>query len=371
MSRRKDSRMIPDLVEGFIGFRRRKGFKDIDTDISLLQGARSGRVTGKTAPAKALAKEFDDIPARRLDADTLGNWELRRNAKSGGAARRRNRFSLRAFIAYGISEGEFPASMLDHFPPLPKPQNVVRHWLTPEQVRFLLRVAKGVLDEYAYFMIVLFLTTGARTEEAFALTTSSLDVSKGELTLIGKGPLDGKARQVPVSKAFIEAWMAHIARHAITPGGYILFSRRPRLSGGADLEWEWVIDYTEPAAPQVIHHLLATEATAGDEPYRGRLTKALADAAATAAPEEQINFKLNPRVFRRTFACLAVISNATLGKGYGLERLQKIMGHEDPATTRLYISDVDHYMRRDEEPLDLMATLAELEDHARRKGASG
>jgi integrase len=335
--------------------RRRRNVKDARNEVSLLAGPPSGRIVGKKPAAPALSPALGHIPCHRLTSDELADWEYERSGQLSHNRQRANRFILRGLLKFCIAEGWLPKTMLQDFPALKK-QHVRREWLRPRQVAFLMNIARAVLDDYLYFAIYTYLQTGVRAAELPTLRTNDLQVAEKRLSVIGKGSGDGKPRPVPVSEAYAKAWQAHIRRYAIPPGAHMFFSRRPRLSGGAAREWEWQIDYQTPASPQVFRHLFddpKVEAGKG----RGKLTQAIlaAQRSGKVAAEDLPHCKISPLVLRRTFACLALIQNERDRKaGLSLARLERAMGHSDPATTRLYLSDVEDYLAIGQANFDLM-----------------
>lgn len=138
----------------------------------------------------------------------------------------------------------------------------------------------------------------------------------------------GKTRKMRVDDAFIAAWNAHVARFAIAPNGYMFFFRSPRFI--AQDTYEWVIDKSKAC---------------GAKPFQRFCTMVQAEAERQLPPELNPNFKVTPHVLRRTFACIKLIEHALGLGGMDLVTLQGVMGHEDLATTREYLADVDSYLR--------------------------
>lgn len=344
----------------------RRSTKDYRNEVSLLVGPPSGRVVGRRAAAPALARVLGELPLRRLSSEDLADWEYARSGALSHNRRRANRFILRNWLRFCIERSWLLDDMLIDFPPLPK-QEVRREWLRPRQVAFLLRVAREALDDYLYFAVYAYLQTGVRAEELPSLRTSDLNEVERTLSVRGKGRGDGKIRRIPVSSAFVAAWHAHIEQYAIPPGGFVFFSRQPRLTGGPERDWEWKIDFRAGASTQVFRHIF-------DDPDddksqgRGKITQAIMDARrAGAAPDELPHCKISPLVLRRTFACLALIQNdRDPSAGLSLPRLQVAMGHNDIATTKLYLSDVGDYLAIGRANFDLMSALDVAIEHEKR-----
>ncbi|HEY3462565.1 MAG TPA: hypothetical protein VGK62_03815, partial [Gaiellaceae bacterium] len=110
--------------------------------------------------------------------------------------------------------------------------------------------------------------------------------------------------------------------------GWMFFYRSPRFTSQEN--YEWVVDKARPC---------------GAKPFQRLCRMVQAEAERLLPLELTPNFKVTPHVLRRTFACLKLIENALGLGGMDVVTLQGVMGHEDLATTRDYLSDVDSYLR--------------------------
>jgi integrase len=365
VNRKSSTPTVADAVAGHLSHRRQ--VKDYRNEVSLLSGPPTGKVTGRRAKVPALAKALGDLNLSRLTAEALADWEFERSGHLSHNRQRGNRFILLYWLRFCIDKRWLPETWVKHFPALPK-QAVRREWLRPAQVGLLLRVAKEVLDAYKYFALYTFLQTGVRSAELPSLRTNDLNVSERTLTVRGKGRGDGKVRKIPVSPAFVDAWHEHIARYAIPPAAYLFFSRKPRLTGGPEQDWAWVIDYRKPASTKVFSHIFDDPTK---EQARGQLTAAImrAGRSGSAQPHELPHCAISPLVLRRTFACLALIQHRQTGKGgMPLERLQEAMGHADMNTTKLYLSDVEDYLSVGAESYDVLEAVETALENERARG---
>ena len=292
---------------------------------SALLGTNT-KVVGKAAAGPALAKShLGVLRVERLTAALLGLWfEQRFPEHLAKSTRKKGMIALRHFVTFCISQGWADSSLLQACRSMPSSE-ARRTWLHPEVVQAWGRIATEVLDEWRFFAWFVLLSTGARVSEAARLRRSSLDPRTSELTLVGKF---GKTRKVPVDNSFVEAWNKHVNRFAIGPDGWMFFYRSPRFTSQEN--YEWVVDKARPC---------------GAKPFQRLCRMVQAEAERLLPLELTPNFKVTPHVLRRTFACLKLIENALGLGGMDVVTLQGVMGHEDLATTRDYLSDVDSYLR--------------------------
>ncbi|HLI10870.1 MAG TPA: site-specific integrase [Alphaproteobacteria bacterium] len=285
-----------------------------------------GRLVGKGAAGPALAKShLGVLRVDRLTAPLLGLWFEQRFPESlAKSTRKKGMIALRHFVTFCISQDWAHPSLSQACRPMPSSE-ARRTWLHPEVVQAWGRIAREQLDGWRFFAWFVLLSTGARVSEAAHLRRSSLDPRTNELTLVGKY---GKTRKVPVDDAFVAAWNAHVNRFAIAPDGWMFFYRSPRFT--SQNTYEWVIDKNRPC---------------GAKPFQRLCTMVQTEAERLLPLELTPNFKVTPHVLRRTFACLKLIENALGLGGMDIVTLQGVMGHQDLATTRDYLADVDSYLR--------------------------
>jgi len=292
---------------------------------SALLGTNT-KVVGKAASGPALAKsQLGVLGVDRLTAALLGLWfEQRFPEHLAKSTRKKGMIALRHFVTFCIAEGWAERSLLQACRSMPSSEPR-RSWLHPEIVQAWAAIAREVLDEWRFFAWFVLLSTGARVSEAARLRRSDLDPRTNELTLTGKF---GKTRKVPVDSSFVDAWNAHVQRYAIAPSGWMFFYRSPRFT--SQDAYEWVVDKGRRC---------------GAKPFQ-RLCEFVQVEAERQLPAELTpNFKVTPHVLRRTFACIKLIENALGLGGMDLVTLQGVMGHEDLATTRDYLADVDSYLK--------------------------
>jgi integrase len=338
---RTDTRNIPTTkvsVERFIRWLQAEGDKDIPNHRSVLLG--SDRVIGRKASGPALARsELGGLRVSRVTQWDLSGWFEDRHEESGPATRRRGRASLRKFIKYCANSRWMDQGMLEFFPALPKPDSE-RTWLHPEQVVALEELMwHERFDDYDRFSFHALLDTGVRPSELIKFREGDLDPREHMLRVRGKGRADGKLRFVPVGEAFEQRWHAHVRRYGIRPGGWMFFHRAPRFVGGRSGATEWETDLKRHITQRPLRRLLAHE-------EQGARKVSLQDLAnerlrANLAPR----FPLTPYVFRRTYACMAMIAYVRdPSSGMDVKSLMEALGHASLDTTQLYLADVERYL---------------------------
>lgn len=179
-----------------------------------------------------------------------------------------------------------------------------RRWLTTDEIRAVLRVARAA-GPLEHALIRLLANNGLRIEEICNADVTDIVRTNGRSVLFVEGKGD-KERLAPLAPSTVQAIEAHLGTRARGP---LLQSRRGnRLS------------------PQTAW----------------RIVRRLGEAAELGPPG------IHPHSFRRSFA--------TISKQHGIELqdVQHAMGHEDPRTTQLYDQDLD---RLDEHPTWQLARL--------------
>jgi len=155
----------------------RTSSKDLANVITFLQGP-TGRSYKRASGTAIALQPIGHQPVNLVTLLDLKEAEKARNGDVGDDRRRGNRFILRALVARGIAEGHWPAGWLGELPCLPRPSTKTRHWLRPPQLRFLLKTAQEVLDDYRVFAIYVLASTGVRSFELPELKQDSLDVDQ-------------------------------------------------------------------------------------------------------------------------------------------------------------------------------------------------
>jgi integrase len=189
---------VTQAVERFINKNRAQ--RGVREHISVLQGARSGRVVGRKAAGTALAMSpLGPLRFDRVSGDEFATWFHDRHPDHLAAStRKRGRSSLRQLLLFAIASGWADESVLAALPPVTA-SPARREWLRPEQLVALDRLVTD--EEFTrgqHFMWLCLANTGLRTEELVGLKPQALNVIDGTLKVRGKGRGDGKDRVVPI-----------------------------------------------------------------------------------------------------------------------------------------------------------------------------
>jgi integrase len=339
MAIRKDRRNIPTTAVAVVEFMEKKrsaglGIKDHKT---VLLGP-SGPVRGRQASGPALARShLGSTACYRLTSAALVDWFNDRHPEGmSQAARKRGMSSMRQFIEFCLQQGYIDDAVAAAVSPV-KGVREGREWLHPEQVVALTSLVEDeslfdAFDRFAWFAMAVL---GARPFEVVLIKPRSLDPRTKEVTVIGKGPGEGKMREVPVDDEFIARWHTHRQRFGIGPDGWMLFAHEMRFGTGGTENVRTPL-FGRHASERAMRLFLERVQKAADE----RLDPALAP-----------SFKLTPKVLRRTFACTQVILHELGLGGLDLVSLKDALGHSSLDTTRVYLSDVGSYLNRHRRPV--------------------
>ncbi len=297
---------VTQAVERFINKNRAQ--RGVREHISVLQGARSGRVVGKKAAGTALAmSSLGPLRFDRVSGDEFATWfHDRHPGHLAASTRKRGRSSLRQLLLFAIASGWAEESVLAALPPV-SASPPRREWLRPEQLVALDRLV--TVEEFTpqqCFMWRCLSNTGLRTEELVGLKPEALNVIDCVLKVRGKGRGDGKDRLVPVSPEFRAEWQAYVLAHRLRPTSCLFPQTVVRFVAGERCGTERVTTdasrhCTSKAARTVFVKL---QELAEDAVRDGRL-----------ASELLPSFALTPKVLRRTYACCNLIASEMLGGG--------------------------------------------------------
>jgi site-specific recombinase XerD len=351
---RSDKQNIPTLREAVAEFVRAQqavGRKSVKDHISVLQGA-THRVVGKKAAGTALSNsQFGLLRCDRIEAHDLLDWFWQRHDGLAAATLKRGMSSLRGLVKYSIGQGYMDERVLHGLMDVRVSDSPAgKDWLYPERLVALSDLVEGSdeFDDYERFEWNVLFGLGTRSAETVSLQPRSLDAHKRVVTVRGKGSGDGKEREIPVDDELIKAWQAHIKRYEIGPNGWMLFWRGRRACGGAVGATEMIVDKTRPTSAKSLRTFMAKV---------GKLAP-IEIHDADLVPE----FSLNPKVARRTFACIQLILHELNRGGLDLHSLKEAMGHSRLDVTERYLSDVKSYLnliRRPTNTLDAAKVIAE------------
>lgn len=351
---RADKRNIPVIrggIDEYIRGQRAVGRKSVKDHVSVLKGA-THRVVGKKAAGTALGNtELGLLRCDRVELPELVEWFFERHEGLAAATRKRGMSSLRGFVKYCIGQGYMDERVLAGLMDVRVSDSPAgKDWLYPERLVALSNLVDrtDLFDDYERFEWNILLGLGTRSAETCSLQPRSLDAHKKVVTVRGKGAGDGKTREIPVDDELIAAWQAHIRRYQIGPNGWMLFWRGRRACGGAVGATEVVIDKARPTSAKSLRTFMTKV---------GKLAHVELD-----DPNLVPEFSLNPKVARRTFACIQLILHELNRGGLDLHSLKEAMGHSRLEVTELYLSDVKSYLnliRRPTNTLDAAKTIVE------------
>ena len=203
-----------------------------------------------------------------------------------GVSRARKMAALREYFRYLIETDVLTKSPATGIA-TPKKERTVRGYLRPEEYTKLLSLAGGHPRDYALLQV--FLQTGLRVSELCALTLDDLDFAGATLHVrVGKGQT---ARDIPLEKKAIQALKSYLAV-------------RPHAS-----HQEIFLNYT-------------------DEPISERGVRKLVTKYVAAAG---ITKRVSCHGLRHTFA------TQKAEKGVSAYQLQAWLGHQNLATTQIYV----------------------------------
>lgn len=216
------------------------------------------------------------------------------SAELSGQSRGRKLAALRSYFAFLIDRGLVPASPAAQVPK-PKAEKRGRTYLSQDGYRQLLALSAGNPRDYA--ILQTFLQAGVRVSELVSLTVADVDFALGVVHIQGKGLKD---RDVPLVKPAVSAlklWLAH----------------RPNVPSNA----LFLTQYGEPLRVRRVQKLVAHYRQLAGIPKR-----------------------ITPHSLRRTFA------TEKAKKGVSAFFLRDLMGHENIATTQLYVQLGTHDTRK-------------------------
>jgi site-specific recombinase XerD len=356
---RRDIPTVAQAVDRFIS--KCQANRGVKEHISTLRGPASGRVTGKKAAGPTLARsDLGPVPFYRVSGDEFSAWLRTRHPDTQAAStRKKGRSSLRRFLVFAIESGWAESTVLAALPTATaSPPR--EEWLRPEQLVALdAFVTDAEFNADQRFMWRALVNTGMRPAELVGLRPRALNPTDGTLSVVGKGPGDGKPRTIPISAEFQEEWQTFVLSKRLRPEGVILPRTRVVFAEGEHLSTvREVVDANKPCTTKAVRTVLAKlQALAIEAAAKGRL-----------APELLPTFSLTPKVLRRTFACGSLIASETLGKGEGLNlpRLQAALGHASLETTAIYINNVAPYMARFNRPTPVLGAARRVVEAASR-----
>jgi site-specific recombinase XerD len=344
---------VAQAIERFIAkHQHERGVKE---HISILQGARSGRVVGKRAAGVTLANShLGPLRFDRPDSDDFVAWLHQRfPSHLAPSTFKKGRSTLRQLLVFAIANRWADESVLASLPSAP-PSEPRTEWLRPEVLAALNPlVTPEHFTSHQRFMWFCLQNTGMRPAELVVLKPEALNRTDGTLAVVGKGRGAGKRRDIPISDAFKSEWDDYVTEHQLRPTSWLFPVMRVRFVPGERLSYEHeVADASRHCTPK---------------PVRTTVTKVRELAVEAVAkkrlsPELLPSFALSPKVLRRTYACTHLIMASELGAGYGMDirSLQDAMGHESLETTAMYLSDVSAYLNRLRRPISITDAVVKL-----------
>jgi len=350
---KRDIPTVARAVELFIN--KNVAHRGVREHISVLQGAKSGRVVGKRAAGTALAKSaLGPLRFDRVSSDDFTEWFNDRHPEHLAAStRKRGRSSLRQLLLFAIARGWADESILVCLPKVEA--SPPRHeWLRPEQLVVLdALVTEADFTAEQRFMWRCLVNAGLRPQEVVRLKAEALNVIDSMLVVVGKGRGDGKLRHVPVSPEFRAQWQAYVLERRLRPTSWMFPQTAVRFTPGERCITERITtDAARHCTPKAARTVCAKVQGLAEDAVRNG-----------AMPAELLPpFAVTPKVLRRTYACCNLIASELLGAGNGLDlrSLQEALGHSSLETSAMYLSDVASYLNRRRRPVSLVDAAKRL-----------
>lgn len=226
--------------------------------------------------------------------------------------------AIREFCKFLFSEGiieQNPAADIDS----PKQEKLLPKFLNEAEMDCLIDEAKSAQDirhRRIATMLILMYHCGLRVSELVAMPLNSINVTKRQITVLGKG---AKERLIPISEAALEEI-----------DDYLTF--RACFIKGKESKWL----FPSPSAEE--GHIT-----------RDTFYKHLKEIAVKAGISST---KITPHVLRHSFATQLLRHNADL------RSVQKMLGHESIGTTQIYTHIIDE---------DLIKTVQNLHPLSQKK----
>jgi integrase/recombinase XerC len=254
---------------------------------------------------RQLAESFAEAPPAALDASEVRRFLAARHAHEAPASLARKLAAIRAFFRFLVREGVRAADPSAGIPAPRAPRRLPRP-LAVDDCEVLMGPRGGASAPRAASagtsaelrdraLAELLYGTGLRVGELVSLDVRDLELTRGELRVLGKG---GKERVVPIPAAAREALAAWLARR-----------RRPGVLG-------------EPL-------FVALRARRGEKPRRldaRDVRRRLARRALAAGLADRVH----PHRLRHSYA------THLLDMGADLRAIQELLGHASLSTTQKY-----------------------------------
>ena len=262
----------------------------------VIRGCREATVGAYRHDLTVFRRFLVDHPAQALDVPCILGFicHLRNDRANGQRAIQRKLATLGALVDYLLVDGQMDsaADPRDKLPRLPSPPATLPRLLTEAETEKLLAAPDGnsVLGRRDRAILVLLYTAGLRAGEVCRLTVASIDWEGEILRVEGKG---GSERSVPLHPLAAETLRAYLAVRPVEPlAQEALFVSKKR----------------GPLTVRAVEFLVARHAEAAG-----------------------LDQHVHPHMLRHSCA------THLLRRGAPLEAIRKLLGHQNLASTQVYL----------------------------------